>query len=57
MWQHLKSWKIRGKKKMKEKEKGVGSSTEERNDGERNNGIPEAGRKQIFDGCPKEKRN
>ena len=32
---------------------GVGSSTEERNDGKRNNGIPEAGRKHIFDGYPK----
>ena len=33
----------------------VGSSTEERNDEERNNGIPEAGRKQIFEKCPKRK--
>ena len=31
----------------------VGSSTEESNDGEENNGIPEAGRKQIFEGCTK----
>ena len=32
---------------------GVGGSTEERNNVEGNNGIPEAGRKQIFDGCTK----
>ena len=46
----------RWKKKRNHLER-VGSSTEERNDGERNNGIPEAGRKQIFDDVPKEKRN
>ena len=32
---------------------GVGGSTEERNDREGNNRIPDAGTKQIIEGCTK----
>ena len=48
----MKEEKSRWKKKGKYLE-GIGGSTEERNDGVGNNGILEAGRKQIFEGCTK----